>query len=642
MEIYHSVEDMDSSEEEELEDPDVPSTSFGHRLRQAMEVVRDRDAWKDDCKRLLDYIFECEDSEPFRQPVDPNDYPDYLNIIDTPMDFQTVRKTLEQDQYDNPSEMCKDARLIFVNAKAYTPNKRSKIYSMTLRLSALFEERIRTITSDYRTAVKTGERLRRSRGAGSGCSPRSPPRPRTARRGPAGKLRKKRKRRLRLARNLPQPKCLPRRVPGRGGARAAPPPPLTPPPIRALPKLHLRPQGATWSPRLTRRVKAPSPRANRRRARASARHPPRVATAAGRGEEPAGSPGTGERKSARRRERPRRASCPAARTRTARTAGSPPPRPRSAARGGAPRERPLGTLRSPFLLRSTRLTRTSAAASRGRPGTRAQVNGHAEGSRRQRRRGSNSEEELSQESGQDDEEEEEEESVGRRPLARRTAVAAVGKMKMMENTEEEEEGTPSEEEGDRNAGGRQLTRAGRRAAAVIQSSSESEEAESGQSAQKASKKSKGSSSWSEESEDSGRTPRASSHRSQNSEAAGRTGGRVTRRAATDERQEGRSLVNGHSQEHHKDRKRRKKARADDSEGEASLSQNTDGEDEDEEEGGAIGRRASTQTRRTTLGAVAELTRVRVSEEEEESRPRTRGNKRSPLEGGNEELGRGRP
>lgn len=40
-----------------------------------MEVLPDRDAWKEQCKNLLNYIFECEDSEPFRQPVDPENYP---------------------------------------------------------------------------------------------------------------------------------------------------------------------------------------------------------------------------------------------------------------------------------------------------------------------------------------------------------------------------------------------------------------------------------------------------------------------------------------------------------------------------------------------------------------------------------------
>ncbi|XP_038141769.1 bromodomain and WD repeat-containing protein 3 isoform X1 [Cyprinodon tularosa] len=161
MEIYNAVEEMDDDDEEE--DTEAPGTSSGHRLRQhSVEVLPDRDAWKEQCRHLVNYIFGCEDSEPFRQPVDPENYPDYLDIIDTPMDFGTVKRTLEEDRYENPIELCKDTRLIFANAKAYTPNKRSKIYSMTLRLSAFFEEQIRTIISEYRTAVKSSDRLRRS------------------------------------------------------------------------------------------------------------------------------------------------------------------------------------------------------------------------------------------------------------------------------------------------------------------------------------------------------------------------------------------------------------------------------------------------------------------------------------------------
>ncbi|XP_037124161.1 bromodomain and WD repeat-containing protein 3 isoform X2 [Syngnathus acus] len=161
MDIYSVVEEMDEDDEEA--DTEAPGTSTGHRLRQrSVEVLPDRDAWKEHCKYLVDYILDCEDSEPFRQPVDPENYPDYHDIIDTPMDFGTVKRALGEERYENPIELCKDTRLIFANAKAYTPNKRSKIYSMTLRLSAFFEEQIRTIISEYKTAVKSSARLRRS------------------------------------------------------------------------------------------------------------------------------------------------------------------------------------------------------------------------------------------------------------------------------------------------------------------------------------------------------------------------------------------------------------------------------------------------------------------------------------------------
>uniref|UniRef100_A0AAX7U7I8 Bromo domain-containing protein n=1 Tax=Astatotilapia calliptera TaxID=8154 RepID=A0AAX7U7I8_ASTCA len=135
----------------------------------------DPHAWKGRCKELLDLIFQCEDSEPFREPVDLQEYPvtmqqtsrgtsgsneksqlslcffkDYLQIVESPMDFGTVLNTLTEGKYQSPIELCKDVRLIFSNSKAYTPSKKSRIYSMSLRLSALFEEHISPILADYK------------------------------------------------------------------------------------------------------------------------------------------------------------------------------------------------------------------------------------------------------------------------------------------------------------------------------------------------------------------------------------------------------------------------------------------------------------------------------------------------------------
>ncbi|XP_051006254.1 bromodomain and WD repeat-containing protein 1 [Acomys russatus] len=153
---------------DDLDDSDLPKTSSGRRRvhnrtkRSSRATSCVESDWRRQCKALLLLIFQCEDSEPFRQPVDLVEYPDYRDIIDTPMDFGTVRETLEAGNYDSPSEFCKDIRLIFSNAKAYTPNKRSKIYSMTLRLSALFEEKMKKISFDFKIGQKFKEKLRRS------------------------------------------------------------------------------------------------------------------------------------------------------------------------------------------------------------------------------------------------------------------------------------------------------------------------------------------------------------------------------------------------------------------------------------------------------------------------------------------------
>uniref|UniRef100_A0A4X2L6T9 Bromodomain and WD repeat domain containing 3 n=1 Tax=Vombatus ursinus TaxID=29139 RepID=A0A4X2L6T9_VOMUR len=170
---YNKVKAEDLISTEEDGDQDVsnevrcpPKTSI-----QATPVE-----WVKQCKELLSLIYEREDSEPFRQPVDQLSYPDYQDIIDTPMDFSTVKETLEAGNYASPLEFYKDVRLIFTNSKAYTPNKKSRIYSMTLRLSALFENHIKNITSDYKSTIQCQKRKRppyRKRLRSSSSSPNS-------------------------------------------------------------------------------------------------------------------------------------------------------------------------------------------------------------------------------------------------------------------------------------------------------------------------------------------------------------------------------------------------------------------------------------------------------------------------------------
>ncbi|KAG9269785.1 PH-interacting protein isoform X2 [Astyanax mexicanus] len=162
-----------SDDEEEDEEPETPGTSKRNSKGKQQPILRnlrnkpasgDPQAWRGRCRELLELIFQCEDSEPFRQPVDLEEYTDYLDIVDTPMDFGTVLNTLLAGQYQSPMDLCKDVRLIFSNSKAYTPSKKSRIYSMSLRLSALFEEHVSSILTDFKAAQSLQkERLTRQR-----------------------------------------------------------------------------------------------------------------------------------------------------------------------------------------------------------------------------------------------------------------------------------------------------------------------------------------------------------------------------------------------------------------------------------------------------------------------------------------------
>ena len=86
LDIYNKVkaEDLSSTDEEEEVaevdvDSDAPGTSSGkQRVRRRIKrqpMKGSPDAWKEQCKQLLNLIYEREDSEPFRQPVDLFSYP---------------------------------------------------------------------------------------------------------------------------------------------------------------------------------------------------------------------------------------------------------------------------------------------------------------------------------------------------------------------------------------------------------------------------------------------------------------------------------------------------------------------------------------------------------------------------------------
>uniref|UniRef100_A0A674BUN6 Pleckstrin homology domain interacting protein n=1 Tax=Salmo trutta TaxID=8032 RepID=A0A674BUN6_SALTR len=167
--IYDIIHLNITDDEDEDEDTNTPGTSTRNRkLQRGGGGVRrgrplDPQAWRGRSKELIDLLFQCEDSEPFRQPVDLEQYPDYLDIVDTPMDFGTVRGMLRSGEYASPLELCQDVRLIFSNSKAYTPSKKSRIYSMSLRLSALFEEHVNSILADYKAIHGQKDRKTRHR-----------------------------------------------------------------------------------------------------------------------------------------------------------------------------------------------------------------------------------------------------------------------------------------------------------------------------------------------------------------------------------------------------------------------------------------------------------------------------------------------
>ncbi|KAM9359280.1 bromodomain and WD repeat-containing protein 3 [Symphorus nematophorus] len=513
MEIYNAVEEMDDDDEEE--DTEAPGTSSGHRLRQrSVEVLPDRDAWKEQCKNLLNYIFECEDSEPFRQPVDPENYPDYHDIIDTPMDFGSVRKTLGEDGYENPIELCKDTRLIFANAKAYTPNKRSKIYSMTLRLSAFFEEQIRTIISEYKTAVKSSDRLRRSQRFRKKMQQQDQPSATTSQKRAAVKT---------------QEKVEPTSVTKSTSAKVSVPERVRR--SRSSSSGHSSSEDDSGSK--------------------AASSTPESESELSESEEEK-RPGSSRHHQLRQKARVTRSNCAKQRKKVAESDSEEEEDDEeeeefdSEGEDGEMSSQSTGR-RYPSRSknsRSTRLTRNSAGADRKRTEGRAEVNGHSSrSSRRERRHHHDSDRATSQGSDR----EEEEEITVRRSLKRKTARAAVNKIKLLEASDEDYEEDEVEEKPRRSSSRlRHTVRASKRAA-VIQSSSDSEE----EPLTRASRKTKESGGESRDEQDGNDSDASSSSQNQQNGDTRSNKRKTSRKAAKTKGNETLSHVNGHSAKHHK-------------------------------------------------------------------------------------------
>lgn len=83
--------------------------------------------WRVECRELLELIWQCDDSNPFREPVDIIEHPDYSQIVDTPMDLRTIQEDLRGGNYQTPLDFAKDMRLIFQNSRNYNTNKRSRV-----------------------------------------------------------------------------------------------------------------------------------------------------------------------------------------------------------------------------------------------------------------------------------------------------------------------------------------------------------------------------------------------------------------------------------------------------------------------------------------------------------------------------------
>uniref|UniRef100_A0A6A7G1C5 PH-interacting protein isoform X2 n=3 Tax=Hirondellea gigas TaxID=1518452 RepID=A0A6A7G1C5_9CRUS len=140
----------------------------GRRKKSALSSI----PWQQQCKDVLRTLFERQDSTPFRYPVDQEIYPDYSRVVEIPMDLTSVREEVATQSYESPQQFAADVRLIFTNSKSYNTNKKSKIYSMTLRLEAFFEDKMKAVIASHEEQLRLAKKASSKRSNKISFSPK--------------------------------------------------------------------------------------------------------------------------------------------------------------------------------------------------------------------------------------------------------------------------------------------------------------------------------------------------------------------------------------------------------------------------------------------------------------------------------------
>jgi E1A/CREB-binding protein len=83
---------------------------------------------------ILQNLYKQKEGPWFREPVTEAIAPGYFKIIKHPMDFSTMFKKLDENQYTTPFQFCEDMWLIFNNTWTYN-KKTTAVYKAAQEVS---------------------------------------------------------------------------------------------------------------------------------------------------------------------------------------------------------------------------------------------------------------------------------------------------------------------------------------------------------------------------------------------------------------------------------------------------------------------------------------------------------------------------
>jgi len=110
------------------------------------------------CQQLLTNIMKHKNAGPFNQPVDPIalGIPNYFEKITEPMDFSSVQKKLDLNEYQESDDFARDMRLVFSNCRTYNLAT-SPIVLMCISISNVFEKEFKIIKAQEMKIIDNHE-----------------------------------------------------------------------------------------------------------------------------------------------------------------------------------------------------------------------------------------------------------------------------------------------------------------------------------------------------------------------------------------------------------------------------------------------------------------------------------------------------
>ena len=108
----------------------IPGISQSKYEQKEIEALKEKEkgtTFRNSCKTIIEQILQHKSVWPFKQAVKKEDVPDYYDIIKEPIDFSTIKKRLDTDNYyTTKNKFVQEVKLVFKNAKKY--NQPQTIY----------------------------------------------------------------------------------------------------------------------------------------------------------------------------------------------------------------------------------------------------------------------------------------------------------------------------------------------------------------------------------------------------------------------------------------------------------------------------------------------------------------------------------